>query len=160
MESMPIDWLSYGITFIVGSAVGSLLMYWLQPASLKSRNLEKQLSEAEQNQADFQEKVSTHFEQTAELFSGLTDQYQKVYKHLANGSQTLCNNELTDNQLKLDDLQSPQEQHSNEDEKEDITESDFEMPKDYAHSADQSQQGGTLSEDFGLQKKRDTPIDN
>lgn len=160
MESISIDWLSYGLTFVLGSAIGALLTYWLQPANQKSRQLEKQLSETEQNQADYQDKVAEHFTETAELFSELTNQYKKVYDHLSKSSQTLCNNDIISEQLKLGELKDTPTTEKAPDESEDDTEIDYEMPKDYAYSADKQKQGGTLAEDFGLQKKRDTPIDN
>ncbi|GLQ31286.1 YhcB family protein [Litoribrevibacter albus] len=159
MESTSIDWLSYGLTFILGSALGALLTYWLQPANQKSRQLEKQLSETEQNQAEYQDKVTEHFAETAELFSELTSQYKKVYDHLSKSSQDLCNNDLISEQLKLGELKETQPPSTQPEDDHLDTEIDYEMPKDYAHSADK-QQGGTLAEDFGLQKKRDTPIDN
>jgi uncharacterized membrane-anchored protein YhcB (DUF1043 family) len=160
MESISIDWLSHGIVFILGSAVGALLTYWLQPSGQKTRQLEKQLNETEQHQADYQNKVSEHFTETAELFADLTKQYKKVYDHLSKSSQDLCNNDLIADQLKLAELQEktePVELEEGADKEESVS---YEMPKDYAHSSDKGETGGTLAEDFGLQKKRDTPIDS
>lgn len=160
MESTSIDWLSYGLTFILGSAIGALLTFWLQPSNQKSRQLEKQLSETEQHQAEYQDKVTEHFAETAELFTELTSQYKKVYDHLSKSSQELCNNDVITDQLKLGEL-TEQPAVSDQTEKDTADETmSFEMPKDYAHSSDKNQQGGTLSEDFGLQKKRDSPIDS
>lgn len=162
MESTSIDWLSYGLTFILGSAIGSLLTFWLQPSNQKNRQLEKQLSETEQSQAEYQDKVTEHFSETAELFTELTSQYKKVYDHLSKSSQELCNNDVISAQLKLGELKErPAVAEQTDDEHDELDENlNYEMPKDYAHSADSKKQGGMLSEDFGLQKKRDSPIDS
>ena len=159
MESMPIDWLSYAMTFIAGSVIGSLLTIWLKPSNQKSRQLEKELDQAEENQAKYKDQVSEHFSETAELFSELTNQYKKVYDHLSKGSQELCNDDVIGNQLKLGEFKEKSAIEKTDLTEENAEDDNFHMPKDYAHSTDKSKQGGTLAEDYGLQKKRDTPID-
>jgi uncharacterized membrane-anchored protein YhcB (DUF1043 family) len=159
MEEMSFDWLTNGIFFLGGAVLGALLTLWLQPSNQKSRQLEKQLKENEHKQTTYQNQVSEHFSETAELFSELTEKYKKVYDHLSKGSQSLCSEDLITEQLKLNDLQQTAPAEKNHD-TESNDDASFSMPRDYADATEKGQQGGTLSEDFGLQKKRDTPIDS
>ncbi len=159
MESTAFDWISYGITFVLGSLIGALLTLWLKPANKKSRQLEKQLQENEQKQTEYQDQVSNHFQETAELVADLTHQYKKVYDHLSTGAQKLCPDELITQQLTLSESAATPELPDVETSEKSDEEIGFEMPKDYASDLDKKKQGGTLSEDYGLQSKRDSCLD-
>ncbi|GAA3939293.1 YhcB family protein [Litoribacillus peritrichatus] len=158
MENLAIDWLSYGITFVVGSLIGGLLTLWLRPSDKKTRDLEKQLQENEEKQSEYQDQVTSHFTETAELVADLTHQYKRVYDHLSKGAQKLCPDEQIVQQLSLTEAVADKQLPKEDDEKADEPIS-YEMPKDYASSSDKNNHGGTLSEDFGLQTKRDTCLD-
>ena len=75
--------------FIMGGGIGAVVGWYL---ALNARgdnkrkvimDLESQLDQAKQDQADYEAEVSEHFSQTADLLHKLTSDYRAVYTHLA-----------------------------------------------------------------------------
>ncbi len=56
---------------------------------------EQRLAEAEQALAGYREKVTEHFQGTAQLVERMNENYREVYQHLAEGAQQLTDCETT-----------------------------------------------------------------
>lgn len=56
---------------------------------------EQRLAEAEQELAGYREKVTEHFQGTAQLVERMNENYREVYQHLAEGAQQLTDCETT-----------------------------------------------------------------
>lgn len=60
----------------------------------KVRELEQNLSKANEEMQEYRTHVTQHFEKTANLFNQLTNDYREVYEHLANSSDQLCGDQV------------------------------------------------------------------
>ncbi len=49
--------------------------------------------------ADYQENVTEHFQHTANLLHGMTEQYRTIYEHMAAGAQEFCDAERATSQI-------------------------------------------------------------
>lgn len=81
------------MAFIFGTLGGGILVYFYLNGS-SSEEKGKIIESMKQEEKEYREKVDSHFVQTAELFKNLTDQYRDVYKHMAEGADTLCSEEV------------------------------------------------------------------
>jgi len=75
---------------IVAAAAG---FYFGRRSSSDSQEKTKLETELKQKNAEleaFQNKVSNHFEKTANLFNQVSDSYQSLYEHMAHSSSQLC----------------------------------------------------------------------
>lgn len=139
--------------------------------SAKEQQLTDQLNEAQRELAEYKDKVSNHFEETAKLVNNLTDSYKAVHKQLAEGSQSLCNDiaisqaleavaqpTLTQSDEASEAPASAETEAETAAKAEAATEA-VQAPLDYAPK--QPDQEGTLSETFGVesQKEEATPQD-
>lgn len=122
--------------FILGGLLSLMLNRSLSSSEQKTRGLETRVQQAEESLADYQQEVTDHFAETAKLVNNLTQNYKDVHEHLAGSALKLANVDIS-NQL-LSSNVSDEESTLN------VSESDFEAPKDWAPSE------GTLSEDYGL----------
>ena len=52
--------------------------------------LEQELKASKEELEAFRNKVTTHFEKTADLFNHVSDSYQSLYDHMAKSSSQLC----------------------------------------------------------------------
>jgi uncharacterized membrane-anchored protein YhcB (DUF1043 family) len=129
-------------TFIVGCLLSLLLTRSLSPSEKKSRVLETRLQETEEKLSSYQEEVTDHFAQTAQLVNSLTQNYKEVHEHLAGSALKLANVDISRQLLSagVDDDTTL----SN-------TEETFQPPKDWAPGA------GALSEGYGLDKEAELP---
>jgi len=89
------QWLLFVSMFAVGGLVGYALSRGKSDNMEKVRELEQNLTDAQQEMNDYKMEVSQHFGETAQLFNTLTDDYRAVYEHLAIGSQALCGDKVT-----------------------------------------------------------------
>lgn len=156
----PITLLPYVLSLITGIVIGIVIIKFTHDDKKRIAVLEKQLHAAQKEIADYQEKVTQHFIHTAQLVNQLTDSYKAVHEHLAEGAQ-----ELSTGDPKLYLLQSTVIGHTTENTKErsaaerpqysPIMDNDIDAPyapRDYA-TKNNSDEEGTLSEDFGFHKK-------
>lgn len=75
--------------FLAGGIVGYFVAYtWLFQGKSR-RQLENQLAEKEAELNRYQNEVAAHFETTAELFTDLQLQQDKLVQHLTEGAQAL-----------------------------------------------------------------------
>ena len=129
--------------FIAGCLLSLLLSKSLSSGEKKSRTLETRLKETEEKLNDYQQEVTDHFAQTAQLVNNLTQNYKEVHEHLAGSALKLANVDISrqllasgvnDNEAELGD-----------------SEKGFQPPKDWAPGE------GALSEGYGLDREDELP---
>ena len=59
----------------------------------REMKLADELDKVQRETAIYRNEVEEHFDKTAELINGLTNQYHKVHEHLATGAEQLCRDE-------------------------------------------------------------------
>ena len=89
MESIDPVWLFGIIALVAGVLLGILGNRMLSPRSGDMDKLQTELSQAREAMALYKTNVNTHFSKTSDLVNELTQDYVKVYQHLADGAQTL-----------------------------------------------------------------------
>ena len=89
MESLDPVWLFGGIALVTGTLIGFLAYRLFNPASVGIDKLKAELEQARADMKDYKANVNTHFNKTSDLVNELTQDYVKVYRHLAEGAQTL-----------------------------------------------------------------------
>ncbi|MFT5888761.1 MAG: uncharacterized membrane-anchored protein YhcB (DUF1043 family) [Zhongshania sp.] len=77
------------ICLLIGAAIGYFILSRLKPAQQNRAALEKQFSEMQQQQQDYQQQVSSHFDHTGELLHELAESYRSVHNHIVEGAQQL-----------------------------------------------------------------------
>lgn len=139
------------IALIIGLGIGAFFGLRKSPAA-KAEELEKHLTEMQQQQEEYQHEVTEHFAQTAQLLDKLTDSYRDVHNHLAQGAQTLTGVEADDSLKAI----PSKDQATTSKQSDDVA-----PPLDYAPKTGQ-EEIGMLNEEFGLEKKatpEEAPID-
>lgn len=141
------SWLNALAILALGAVIGALLLYALLPARRQYGRLMRERDEARKELNEYRRQVDQHFVRTAELVNQLTESYRQVHEHLSSGAHDLCSEagRRLASDASLDAL-------APEDASADTT--DTGPPLDYAPSA-----RGTLSEDYGLDKKGATPFE-
>jgi hypothetical protein len=136
---------------IFGCLVGILLTRTLSPQEQKARDLESKLKHSEEKLIQYQQEVTQHFAQTANLVNNLTQSYKDVHDHLANDALKFANVDISRQLLKSsqasDILSAP-----------DIDEAEVHIPKDWAPKSPGAK--GTLSETFGLNETQEDSTTN
>ena len=132
------------ITAVLAAAIlGAFIGFFISQktgASLENqRQMENQFKDMQQQQENYQQEVSEHFVETAELLNQLTNSYRDVHNHLAKGAQKLAGDHInTDLELLPDGNSTTKPVELNPE--------NIAPPLDYApHSPDQ-----TDSSDKGL----------
>lgn len=131
---------------LVGVAVGGALGYWL-PRYLQTgkksggRDAEAELIALRERHEAYRHEVAAHFNKTAELLDQLMGNYRDVHNHLAQGAETLCENEPVKLLKRLPDDRVLERQVS----------ALMEAPRDYAPKVPQGGKS-VLAEDFGIEK--------
>ena len=125
------------LTFLAGLILGAGLLYWLMPARRQGSRLIRERDEARNALNQYRDRVDHHFLETADLVNELTQTYRSVHQHLSRGAQSLCS-EAGRKKAAAKSLDAAHE-----------PETPLSQPLDYAPKAQ-----GTLSEDFGLGKKK------
>jgi uncharacterized protein len=141
--SLPTLLIVAATAFIIGCLLSLLLTRSLSSSEKRSRTLEAQLKTTEEKLNDYQQEVTDHFAQTAQLVNNFTQNYKEVHEHLAGSALKLANVDIS-RQL-LSNSVNDSETTLNE------TEEGFLPPKDWAPAK------GALSEDYGLDKEEDLP---
>ncbi|MBA1194637.1 DUF1043 family protein [Pseudomonas entomophila] len=144
MEHSLLVWLLPTLALVVGVVVGFALARLLPKAVPSST--QRQLDDIQQRFDTYQNEVVTHFNSTATLVSRLTQSYQDVQDHLADGANRLALDELTRQRL-LASLHSEAAQPH----RDRLTPpKDTEAPRDYAPKAPDAP--GMLDESYGLKR--------
>lgn len=84
------NWATGVFIFALGIGAGFLIAWLALPHRRRVRELEHALGEAREEITRYRGQVNKHFKKTAELFEDMTERYREIYRHLATGAQTLC----------------------------------------------------------------------
>ncbi|MDA9981579.1 DUF1043 family protein [Gammaproteobacteria bacterium] len=82
-------WFVLIAAFAAGCVIGAVLYGALSHGTRDARKLKSDLEKSEAEFEAYKSSVSSHFSKTSELVNDLTQDYVKVYKHLAEGAQIL-----------------------------------------------------------------------
>ena len=122
---------------IAGTFIGIFFIQRKGEHSQRQAELEKQVLDMQKQQQEYQEEVSDHFQQTAQLLNQLTDSYKDVHTHLAKGANLLAG---ANTGASIKTLGNDNEAETTEEA------TPLTPPLDYANTS------GTLSEDWGVEK--------
>lgn len=164
MDSTATVWMIALLGFAAGIGFGALIYHFTRSdTGGKSQELANRLDDAQRTHQQYEEDVASHFVQTAELVNRLTESYRDVHAHLSEGAHSLCgNNEALRQQLEsslanrlITTEETPEAETAAADEQTEtgVSVDPVEPPKDYAPKSSPAETG-TLSEDFGIDRKR------
>jgi len=89
VESIEPVWI-FGINALVtGVLLGILIHRLFNPGSADVDKLKAELEQERAEMERYKASVNSHFDKTSELVNELTQDYVKVYRHLAEGAETL-----------------------------------------------------------------------
>lgn len=91
MEYINSLWQVGVIALVAGAMIGALAYRYFSPSVRQSEEIKSELDHAKRQLSNYKASVNSHFEKTSELVNDLTQNYVKVYQHLAEGAQTLGN---------------------------------------------------------------------
>jgi uncharacterized membrane-anchored protein YhcB (DUF1043 family) len=89
VETFDPVWLFGAIALLAGLFLGVLIARLMNPSSGDIDQLKAELERERTEMARYRASVDSHFNKTSELVNELTQDYVKVYRHLAEGAQTL-----------------------------------------------------------------------
>ena len=89
MEPVNSIWLVGIAALVIGAIIGAIAYRLFTPALRNASKLRTELDETKEELSNYKASVSSHFNKTSDLVNELTQDYVKVYKHLAEGAQTL-----------------------------------------------------------------------
>jgi uncharacterized membrane-anchored protein YhcB (DUF1043 family) len=143
VELSLLVWLLPTIALVVGVVIGFVVARLLPNAA--PNGTQRQLDDVQERFDTYQNEVVTHFNSTANLVQKLSQSYQEVQEHLAEGANRLATDELTRQRLLAalhPDAVAPRDRltppRTNE------------APKDYAPKSPNAP--GMLDEHYGLKK--------
>lgn len=144
MDSGNVIWFAGTLGFLVGVLAGVVATLLLAPSRQKNRDMEKHLSEKQNELKNYRHEVTEHFTKTSELLGDLAKGYRDVHNHLATGAQELCKESFDNSPIlaalpNADDLQNVGQPLPTQ------------PPLDYAPKSTPYEQG-TLNEEYGLEK--------
>jgi uncharacterized membrane-anchored protein YhcB (DUF1043 family) len=87
------------IALLAGAIIGALAYRLLAPSVKQVDKIKSELDMAREELSSYQTSVNSHFDKTSELVNDLTQNYVKVYRHLAEGAQTLGDSRTLTNLL-------------------------------------------------------------
>ncbi|MCI0506565.1 MAG: YhcB family protein [Gammaproteobacteria bacterium] len=97
-----VTWVLY---LCIGLVIGGMAGFYFAKMDDFSRKqkkaLEEKLQKTEQEYIDYKDQVTSHFKETATLINDMTESYQKVHKHLAQGVLKLCSNAIEVDKLQV-----------------------------------------------------------
>ena len=144
MEHSLLVWLLPTLALVVGVVIGFLAARLLPNAAPSST--QRQLDDVQERFNSYQNEVVTHFNSTATLVNKLSQSYQDVQEHLADGANRLALDELTRQRLLAslhsDAASTPRDRLT--------PPRSSEAPKDYAPKTPNAP--GMLDEHYGLKK--------
>lgn len=135
-----------------GFAVGLAVGWWaaLQRKDDSSdviKELKREVEAAQAAHRAYEQSVTTHFANTAQLLHRMQDDYRSIYAHIASGAQELCDSEVAS---QMDDMKHISGSFDVPDHLLDPS-----QPLDYAPKKSPGETG-QLAEDFGLDKTYST----
>ncbi len=144
------------LAFAAGIAVGLAIYKFMHSDEARARKLQDELDQVKHDYEIYKQGVTQHFSKTSELVNNLTEDYVKVYKHLAESAESLTDVRMTP-QLSQQES-SPMGSFINEVEKSTADKSasateTVEPPKDYAPKSD-GEDEGMLSESFSVASQK------
>jgi hypothetical protein len=89
VESIDPVWLFGGIALLAGALLGVLAHRLLSPRADDVDKLKAELLQSREEMTTYKASVNSHFSKTSDLVNELTQDYVKVYRHLAEGAQAL-----------------------------------------------------------------------
>jgi uncharacterized membrane-anchored protein YhcB (DUF1043 family) len=89
MESIDPLWVFGGIMLLAGALLGAVVYRRFTPSISDVNELRAELARSRSEMERYRTSVNGHFNKTSELVKELTEDYVKVYRHLAEGAQTL-----------------------------------------------------------------------
>ncbi|WP_257274589.1 YhcB family protein [Endozoicomonas sp. ONNA1] len=150
MENVNVLWFVGSLAFLAG-IVGGVLLYHLLAGPRSDRGkMEAQLVELEAEFKQYQDSVADHFNTTAHLINKLTDSYKDVHEHMANGAESLCDDDNVKNKLSDSLISSTALLSGQIPKRRSERPKPLEQPLDYAPKTTASDEKGTLSEDFRI----------
>lgn len=132
---------------LIGWAIGFLSCKGFTGGKRGGRQIQQQFEELKKEQQAYQDQVSEHFTETAELLNQMANSYRDVHNHLAKGANELSQNRISP----LQPLPEGRPVLENEEDKPPVTE----PPKDYAPRKEQ--EPGALHESYGLDRQTQKP---
>jgi len=87
------------IALVAGAMIGALAYRLLAPSVKQADKTKSELDMAREELSSYKASVNDHFNKASELVNDLTQNYVKVYRHLAEGAQTLGDNRALTNLL-------------------------------------------------------------
>jgi uncharacterized membrane-anchored protein YhcB (DUF1043 family) len=98
---------------IIAAAAGFYMGRQTSTDSQEKSRLETELAQKTDELTAFQNKVTNHFEKTANLFNQVSDSYQSLYDHMAHSSSQLCSSTSFHSLPKSDVQQSTEQVRAN-----------------------------------------------
>ncbi len=99
MEYVYSLWQFSILALIVGAMIGALAYRLLAPSVKQTDKIKTELDQTREELNSYKASVNQHFSKTSELVNDLTQNYVKVYQHLAEGAQTLGDSKTFTNLL-------------------------------------------------------------
>jgi uncharacterized membrane-anchored protein YhcB (DUF1043 family) len=99
MEYVYSVWQISIISLVAGAMIGALAYRLFAPSVQKAGKIKSELDVAREELNSYKTSVNQHFNTTSELVNDLTQNYVKVYQHLAEGAQNLGDNKAFANLL-------------------------------------------------------------
>ena len=91
MELTPNLWLGFGVGLVLGAVCIFLLQRRTSGSDReRAEQFGAELEETREELEAHREEVTKHFHETSQLFRGLTEQYTRLYAHLAEGAREFC----------------------------------------------------------------------
>lgn len=138
-----------GYFLLVGFTVGLAVGWWAAMQRKDSNDevinsLRNEVEAAKTAHRNYEQSVTNHFANTAQLLHRMQDDYRSIYTHIASGAQELCDADVAS---QLDDTKWVGSALDLSDHLADPA-----QPLDYAPKKSPDEQG-QLSENFGLEKE-------
>ncbi len=99
MEYLDSVWQIVIIALVAGVMIGALAYRLFAPSLKQADEIKTELDTARNELDSYKASVGQHFDKTSELVNDLTQNYVKVYQHLAEGAQTLGDSKNFNNLL-------------------------------------------------------------
>ena len=99
MEYVYSVWQISIISLVAGAMIGVLAYRLLAPSVKQAAKIKTELDVTREELNSYKASVNQHFDKTSELVNDLTQNYVKVYQHLAEGAQTLGDSKAFTNLL-------------------------------------------------------------